>query len=44
MPTFESTGALKYGVLEWQMLSNAICQRLTIKFDKMFKTMETVLE
>ena len=44
VPTFESTGALKYGVLEWQMLSNAICQRLTIKFDKMFKTMEAVLE
>ena len=44
VPTHESTGALRYGVLEWQMLSNAICQRLTIKFDKMFKAMDAALD
>jgi len=44
VPTFTSSGALKYSVLEWEMLSNSICQQLTLKYDSLFKVMESCFE
>ena len=44
VPTFATSGALKYSVLEWEMLSNSICQRLTLKYDSLFKVMEACFE